>query len=233
MNDYDVLENEKCVCKYCGKTYSKKGIGTHIWRTHGQGKEWKKNNENRKAWNKGLKKENNEALKRASETYKKHLKEGLFTPSFKDKKHSLETKEKWKQNPRMGGLRKGSGLGIKGWYKGFYCRSTWELAWLFYQLDSGVQVDKCEQSFEYFYENKKHKYYPDFIVGDTFIEIKGYRDKKVQAKIDQFPENKKLLMIEGKKEIKPYVDYAIEKYGKNFWICLYNSGVGEVGIIAD
>jgi hypothetical protein len=34
----------------------------------------------------------------------------------------------FRNNPKVGGLREGSGRGKKGWYKGFYCRSTWELA---------------------------------------------------------------------------------------------------------
>lgn len=28
-------------------------------------------------------------------------------------------------------------------------------------------------------------------------------------------------MIEGKKEIKPYLEYVEEKYGKEFWKVLY------------
>ena len=38
-----------------------------------------------------------------------------------------------------GGKRHGSGRGKKGWYKGYYCDSTWELAWVIYQLDHGVK----------------------------------------------------------------------------------------------
>ena len=42
-----------------------------------------------------------------------------------------------KKNPLSGGLRHGSGRGKKGWYKGYWCDSTWELAWVIYQLDNG------------------------------------------------------------------------------------------------
>jgi hypothetical protein len=112
----------------------------------------------------------------------------------------------------IGGLRKGSGVGIKGWYKGFYCRSTWELAWLIYQLDHGIEVKQCKECFEYKVNGEIHKYYSDFIINGEYVEIKGRRLGYVQEKIDQFPKGKKLILIEGKKEIKPYLSYVKEKY---------------------
>ena len=35
------------------------------------------------------------------------------------------------------------------------------------------------------------------------------------SKLEQFPNDKKLIIIE-KEEIKPYLDYVISKYGKDF-----------------
>ena len=229
--------NEKIKCPFCGKEYTKMGLGTHIWRTHGEGKDWKNNNlgylRDRSGWNKNLTKENSPSLKKVSETHKRHLEEGLFHPGFKGKSHSNKTKENWKKNPNMGGLREGSGRGIKGWYKQFYCRSTWELAWLVYNIEHGVVVKQCHESFEYLFEEEKHKYYPDFIVEDRYFEIKGYRDKKVKSKIDQFPLDKTLIMIEGKKEIKTYLEYVIKKYGKEFWKILYQPAVAQEVVATD
>lgn len=175
----------------------------------------------RKIWNEGLTKENCEEIRNSVEKIKNNFKEGNLIPSFLHKKHSEETKKKWKENPNMGGLRQGSGKGIKGWYRGFYCRSTWELAWLVYQLEHKIKVDKCNESFDYFFEEQIHKYYPDFMIENVYYEIKGYRNKNVQAKIDQFPTDKMLIMIEGKEEIRPYLQYCEEKYGKKFWTKLY------------
>lgn len=172
-------------------------------------------------WSRGLTKETSNSLKKQSNTLKERLLNGTIKPSFLGKKHSEETRKKWKENPNMGGLRKGSGRGKKGWYKEFYCRSTWELAWLVYQLDSGIKVDHCHDTFEYEFEGEKHKYYPDFMIGEDYIEIKGFRYPNTKEKINQFPKDKKLIMIEGKKEIKPYLEYVEEKYGKEFWKVLY------------
>jgi len=73
-------ENGKYKCPYCGKEYCKKGIGTHIWRMHGEGKEHDPNKDYKKgtriAWNKGLTKDIDDRIKKSSETYKSRVKSG-------------------------------------------------------------------------------------------------------------------------------------------------------------
>lgn len=78
-------------CPHCGKKYSPKGIGTHIWRNHGDGKDFNPNkgyDNDRVAWNKGLTKEENQSLKSMSE--KLSGRESIF----KGKKHSIESRKK-------------------------------------------------------------------------------------------------------------------------------------------
>lgn len=53
-------------CPDCGKWFSSKGIGTHRWRIHGEGKDFKPFM-NKPAWNKGLTKETSEAVRRKAE----------------------------------------------------------------------------------------------------------------------------------------------------------------------
>ncbi len=56
------------ICPTCGKSFSKKGIGTHIWRMHGAGTDFDPNrgyqDGTRQAWNKGLTKDTNESVKK-------------------------------------------------------------------------------------------------------------------------------------------------------------------------
>lgn len=122
-----------------------------------------------------------------------------------------------------GGLRKGAGRGKKGWYAGYWCDSSWELAWVIYSLEHNINFKRNKKYFLYTYNNKIYKYYPDFILADgTFIEIKGYETlDKWQEKLAQFPTNQKLIVY-NKNTIKPYLNYVIQKYGNNF-IDLYNS----------
>lgn len=113
-----------------------------------------------------------------------------------------------------GGFREKGGRGKQGWYKGVYCQSSWELAWVIYALDHDIKFKRNTEGFEYKFETKKHKYYPDFIVGDkSYVEVKGYNSKQWAAKHGQFKHN---LEIIDRKKIKPYLDYAIQKYGKDF-----------------
>jgi len=48
-------ENGKYACPYCKKEYSKLGVSTHIWRTHGEGKDFNPRLYNNVAWNKNIK----------------------------------------------------------------------------------------------------------------------------------------------------------------------------------
>lgn len=143
---------------------------------------------------------------------------------WENKKHTQETKntisKKMKLNPNSGGIRKGSGRGKSGWYKGNWCDSTWELAWVIYNIDNSIKFERNNTGFEYVYKNEIRKYYPDFIVNKEYYEIKGRRnyeslDDKNKAKIDNFEGG--VLNVLYSKEIKPYIDYAISKYGKNFY----------------
>jgi len=173
-------------------------------------------NKNKKPWNKGITKDDDQRLKKASETLKEHYAQGLIKPSFLGRKHTEESKKKCGKG---GGYKHGSGRGKQGWYKGYWCDSSWELAYVIYNLEHNIQFIRNKEGFEYEFENKKYKYYPDFILEDgTYVEIKGYLDKKNEIKIKSF--DKKLIIID-KKGIKQYIDYVVEKYGKDY-IKLYN-----------
>lgn len=82
-------------------------------------------------------------------------------------------------NPNTGGYREGSGRAKCGYYKGIYCGSTYELAWVIYQIDHNLGFERFSGYLEY---NGK-KYFPDFLQNGKIIEIKGYEAKEsVEAK---------------------------------------------------
>ena len=160
------------------------------------------NNRGRAAWNKELTKEIDPRLQRISESIKATL----------------------KSNPKLnhGGIKQRSAKRCKyGTYQGFYCDSGWELAFLVYHLDHTIAIERNGDYFEYTYEDKLHKYYPDFIIGDTYYEIKGIYRENDQAKIDQFPNTNKLVVIDSK-HINTYVKYCEHKYGKDYAKILYD-----------
>lgn len=115
-----------------------------------------------------------------------------------------------------GGKRSHSGRGKHGRYHGIWCDSSWELAWIIYQEEHQIKFKKYHGYFEYEFEGRLHKYYPDFELEDgTIIEIKGYWSKQWQAKLDQLPKDKKLLIL-GKNEMVSILKYVKTKYGDDF-----------------
>jgi hypothetical protein len=123
-----------------------------------------------------------------------------------------------KKNRNSGGRRLGSGRGKKGWYKGFFCDSSWELAWVIYHIDHNIKFERNNEGFDYFFNGEIHKFHPDFIKGKIYYEIKGYKTKEVDAKIAQFPYK---IIVLYEKDLKEIFDYVIKMYGKNF-ISLYD-----------
>ena len=114
---------------------------------------------------------------------------------------------------KTGGIRNGGGIGKSGWYRGYWCDSSWELAFVIYNLENNIEFKRNRKGFKYIYEGNEYRYYPDFIIDNEYYEIKGYIDKKNEAKISQFQDK---LHILKKEEMKLYLDYTINKYGKDF-----------------
>lgn len=120
-----------------------------------------------------------------------------------------------KNKGKTGGHREKSGRGICGNYEGFFFQSSWELAWIIFSLDHGKIFTRNNEKFSYVYGNKTYKYVPDFILDNgEYVEVKGYWTDKWQSKMDQFPY--KLIVI-GKQEIVPFINYAKQKYGDKFF----------------
>lgn len=102
----------------------------------------------------------------------------------------------------------------RGNYKGYHCDSSWELAFVVYNLEHSITFERNTERFPYEFNGKVYNFIPDFILSDgTYLEIKGYIDERVKQKIIQF---KYSLEIIDKIKIVKYLDYVINKYGKDF-----------------
>ena len=87
----------------------------------------------------------------------------------------------------LGGYQRGSGRGRKGWYRGFWCDSTYELAFVVWAVDHEIPFERNLEFFPYQYEGRVLHWTPDFLLGDgTYIEIKGYLPDQAQAKFEYF-----------------------------------------------
>ena len=105
-----------------------------------------------------------------------------------------------------------------GIYKGIKFDSSWELAFIVYHLDQGLDIHRWEtvnfgKSLTYSLNGRKRNYFPDFVVNGRVYEIKGSYKDKDRAKAR---DNPGIIFIRGRKQMKPYLDYCISKYGKDF-----------------
>lgn len=165
-------------------------------------------------WNKGLTADIDPRCKLSEETIAKL--------TIKNQNCSEETRLKLSQAAKAngsGGLIPGAGRGKKGWYKGIFCDSSWELAFVIYHKDNNIDIQRCKEIRQYTFENEIKNYYPDFIVNNVIYEIKGYYSNQAKAKSEYNPD----IVVLQKTDIQFYLDYAIQKYGKNF-IELYETG---------
>ena len=133
---------------------------------------------------------------------------GINKKNIKNRKYH---KECWLKI--SGGIREGSSRGKHGWYKGYWCDSSYELAFLIFNLEHDIEIERNRKGYEYYYKNKKHKFYPDFRVDGKLVEIKNFRSELTDAKLNSVDEE---IKIYYKDTIKPYINYVVDKYGKKF-----------------
>jgi hypothetical protein len=114
---------------------------------------------------------------------------------------------------KQGGYQPHAGVkkAKRGYYKGFYCSSTWELAWLIYTMDHGIIPVRNTQSFPYTYHGKSLKYIPDFILpNNTYVEIKGSHDlMQWYEKLAAFPH---IIKVYYETNLSPIFTYILKKY---------------------
>ena len=100
----------------------------------------------------------------------------------------------------------------KGTYKGIKCDSRWELAFLIYCLDKRKPIQRCNEVFSYTVRGKEHKYYPDFIIKKTIIEVKGKYRKNLRYKLESVQKAGFKILLIDKDKIQPYLEYCYKKY---------------------
>lgn len=197
------LDHDDLFCKFCGKECkSKNSLVQHEIRCKLNPNKINTaiegfNKEGREAWNKGLTKETDERVRKYGASISERIKLGLIKNTGGFKPNSVRGRYKY------------------GTYKGFYCDSSWELAFIIYCLDNNINVIRNTDKFTYVVENKFHNFIPDFIISNEYYEVKGGYDPHTKEKIEQFPSDKIIHLIDSNK-IKYYTNYCINNYGKNF-----------------
>lgn len=216
------MHNQKVKCPHCGKEYSKKGIGTHIWRVHGEGKEFDPNigykNGKRKSWNKGLTKETDERIKKYADTCSNRYSNGELQSWVTGL--TKETDERIKDYAKKISDVINEKIKNDTWHLSFSCSRTydyngvklhgmWEVAYAKYLDKNNIKWRRPTEKFQYTLNNVKRYYTPDFYLIDEnmYIEIKGYPTQKDRAKWRDFPLNLTVLFGKDLYEMKIINNY--------------------------
>lgn len=203
-------------CEKCGREIGKNNYSKHFKSCDGNPIPKKKRIGRGKGWNKG--KTYIEIY--GSEKAQDIINRAKSSNNFLFESHTEETKSvisnKMKGNTNWKNSINKSGRGKKGNYKGEHFMSTWELAFIIYCEENNIQIKRNWKAFKYIdVNNEVRNYIPDFLREDgAFIEVKGYFTENVKRKIEQFEGT---LIVYGKENMKPILNYVINKYSKDFY----------------
>lgn len=155
-------------CKFCSKELPPKSVGAHVV-SCGLNPKRKETLQKQKqtATGKKLSEEHKEKL---SKVVRKKVSEGTWHLSFS---HS-RTHE----------------------YKGVKFHGMWEVKYAKFLDDNGIVWRRPTEKFKYEFEGKSSYYTPDFFLLEekVYVEIKGYKTPKDEAKWRQFPLELKVLL---------------------------------------
>lgn len=217
--------NKKKNSEIIKSLYSKNEDGLTIFNDKiKQGPNWVVSKEARsnQGWAKGLTSETSNIINKIHKRLKERYSNGELIPAFKDHHHTTESKNKIVYGMTHFKVNKNNKGHKRGWYKGYWVDSSWELAFVLYNLDHKISFERNYDGFDYNDDGKVKRFYPDFIVNNEYIEIKGFHSSLVDKKISQFPKDKTLKIL-YKQEMIPYLEYAKSSYGKEFWNLLRSS----------
>ena len=175
---------------------------TRVFHRRGDGAGVKKGNV---PWNKGNK---------TGYTWNKGKKTGVGHPCSESHKKILS---ELAIKRGLGGYNEKSGRGKSGRYKGIWCSSSWELAFVIFCDEKNIPIERARVKRSYIWKGQKRNYYPDFKNDDIIIEIKGWTSDQWKAKHIANPD----VVLLDKYDMKPVLDFVIDKYGKNF-VSLYD-----------
>lgn len=238
--------------KYGNETYNNREQAKKTMKDKSGYDNWMQIPENRKLYSDRFKNYTNENWKE----FKENVSQGLLNRSEKEKeewqKHRQETisnytskqideirkkkQETWsnKSQYELHQIQQKRAKNSK--YKYEYNKLTFhsfdEMCYYIYiKENTNYKIVRNEMNFylQYYYDGKMLSYYPDFIVNDKIVEIKGlqfFENKNPNGKMinpydrseDPKYEAKHQCMINNNVEIitdtKPYTNYVITKYGK-------------------
>ena len=198
------LKHEGLTCCYCGKTCNNKNSLCNHERLCSMNPDRQPSalvnymRAHSHPWNKGLTIEDERVQKYARglrEYYKKHPSPRIGTSHTEAVKNRISRTILNKS--ARGEWHTSLAKNMHYTYKGEDLHGTWELEYAKYLDNNKIKWVRNKKRFTYYFEGTKHYYTPDFYLEDhdTFIEIKGLKTSKDEAKWRQFPSSEKLQVL--------------------------------------
>lgn len=177
-------------CKFCGKEWE-------IKKSHTQHQNRCKLNPHSIASNQFTKSKqlgveyefdmSNEAKQRRSKRSEKASEARWLKPDAKEKA-SIAMKKAVENNPESyTSSNRGRVKQVE--YNGLKFHGNWELKFYKYCKSNHIKCERLSQSFPYNWKKSSHSYFPDFYLPeyDVWVEVKGYKTERDDAKWSQFP----------------------------------------------
>lgn len=136
------------------------------------------------------------------------------SPSCKSQIHSINN---FRQNKTRGKC---------GWFRGIWCASSWELAFVAYHIHLCHDIKRFDSSIPYMYMGKQKRYFPDFIVHTDLYEVKGWYDDTVDIKLQAARSAGWSIHIISKADIQPIIRQVKTWYNVKNITDLYGCMVG-------
>ena len=159
---------------------------------------------------------NEQSRKKGGETYSNRVLNNEIIPSFRNKHHSIETREliSSKMSEKNNGYIKTKYYEIFSAYtnKLEKVQGTWELKFAEKLNELNISWEKCsDKKINYIKDRIHKKYIPDFYLPDRnlFIEIKGFWFKSKDGRIDD--KLKMELVIDQNEDLNIQILDTIEK----------------------
>lgn len=153
------------------------------------------------AWNKGLTKETDKRVAQGSQTLSKRIQSGEVIPPQLGKPVTNEVKLKISKSclekSKNGNWHKSLAKNMHYNYNGIDLDGRWELNYAKWLDTHNIKWERPSIRFTYKFKGKIHYYTPDFylVEADEYVEVKGYKTAKDEAKWRDFPKEQKLKIL--------------------------------------
>lgn len=175
-------------------------------------------------WNRGKTKEKDQRIKKYAETYSKKIESGEIVTWSKGLSKESDHRIARVAEKISATVSKKRDEGT--WHNSFsrarqhsyaneLFHGSWEIKTAMWFDKNHVVWERNKRQFDYVFLEKARKYTPDFFLPehDCYLEVKGWKTSKDEAKWSQFPD--RLLVLSGTDLVNLGIDIVVRKDWKN------------------